>query len=84
MRRESGKLTAKIAAIDTALAEAARRNPVADLVKDGPETVGKHWAALTPDLKGKIIDEVCTVTVNPSPRGRYFRPECIDFQPKQP
>jgi DNA invertase Pin-like site-specific DNA recombinase len=84
VRRESGKLSAKIAAIDTALAEAARRNPVADLVKDGPETVEKHWAALTPDLKGKIIDEVCTVTVNPSPRGRYFKPERIDIQPKQP
>jgi site-specific DNA recombinase len=78
VRRESAKLTRKIAGIDTALAEAARRNPVADLVKDGPELVETRWAALSPDLKGKIIDEVCTVTVNPSPRGRYFRPECID------
>jgi hypothetical protein len=82
VRRESGKLSAKIAGIDTALAEVARRNPVADLVKDGPEMVEKYWAALSPDLKGKIIDEVCTVTVNPSPRGRYFKPECIDIKPK--
>jgi site-specific DNA recombinase len=77
VRRESAKLTAKISGIDTALAEVARRNPVADLVKDGPEMVEKYWAALSPDLKGKIIDEVCTVTVNPSPRGRYFRPEYV-------
>jgi site-specific DNA recombinase len=82
VRRESGKLTAKIAGIDATLAEVARRNPVADLVKDGPEMVEKHWAALSPDLKGKIIDEVCTVTVNPSPRGRYFKPECIDVKPR--
>jgi DNA invertase Pin-like site-specific DNA recombinase len=82
VRRESGKLTAKIAGVDTALAELARRNPVADLVKDGPEMVEKYWAALSPDLKGKIIDEVCTVVVNPSPRGRYFRPECIEFRPR--
>jgi site-specific DNA recombinase len=84
VRRESGKLSAKIADIDTALADAARRNPVADLVKDGPAMVEKRWAALSPDLKGKIIDEVCTVTVNPSPRGRYFRRECIDIVFKRP
>ena len=79
VRRESGKLSAKIAGIDTALADAARRSPVADLVADGPATVEKRWAALSPDLKGKIIDEIFTVTVNPSPRGRYFRPEYIDI-----
>jgi site-specific DNA recombinase len=82
VRRESAKLTQKIAGIDSVLADLARRNPVADLVKDGPELVATRWAALSPDLKGKIIDEVCTVTVNPSPRGRYFRPECIDIKPK--
>jgi hypothetical protein len=82
VRRESGKLSAKMAGIDTALAEVARRNPVADLVKDGPEMVEKYWAALSPDLKGKIIDEICTVVVNPSPKGRYFKPECIDIKPK--
>ena len=80
VRRESAKLSAKIAGIDGALAEVARRNPVADLVKDGPKMVEKYWKALSPDLKGKVIDEVCTVVVNPSPRGRYFRPECIDIK----
>jgi DNA invertase Pin-like site-specific DNA recombinase len=82
VRRESAKLSAKMAGIDAALAEAARRNPVADLVKDGPEMVEKYWEALSPDLKGKIIDAVCTVVVNPSPKGRYFKPECIDIKPK--
>jgi DNA invertase Pin-like site-specific DNA recombinase len=82
VRRESGKLTTKIAGIDTALAEVARRNPVAELVADGPETVEKRWAALSPDLKGKIVDEICTVTVNPSSRGRYFKPEYVKIEPK--
>jgi site-specific DNA recombinase len=77
VRRESANLTTKIGGIDTALAEVARRNPVADLVKDGLEKVEKYWAAMSADLKGKIIDEVCTVVVNPSPRGRYFRPEYV-------
>jgi site-specific DNA recombinase len=81
VRRESAKLTTKIAGIDTALAEVARRNPVAELVKDGPDMIEGHWAALSPDLKGKVIDELCTVTVNPSPRGRYFKPDCIDIKP---
>jgi DNA invertase Pin-like site-specific DNA recombinase len=82
VRRESGKLAAKIAGIDTALAEAARRNPVSDLLRDGPQMIEKYWAALSPDLKGKIIDEMFTVVVNPSPRGRYFKPECIEFRPR--
>jgi site-specific DNA recombinase len=76
-------LSAKIAGIDTALADAARRNPVADLIADGPEMVEKRWAALSPDLKGKIIDEILVVTVNPSPRGRYFRPEYIDITSRE-
>ena len=45
VRRESGKLSAKIAGIDTALADAARRNPVADLSPTAPawsRRVGRH------------------------------------------
>ena len=69
---------AAIAAIDAALADAARRNPVAELVADGPTMVEKRWAALSADLKGKIIDELVTVTVGPSPRGRNFQPEYVN------
>jgi Recombinase len=72
VRRESSKLTTSIAAIDTTLADAARRNPVAELIADGPEMLEKRWAALSPDLKGKIIDEIFTVTVNPSPLRPLF------------
>lgn len=82
VRREAAKLSAKIANIDAALAELARRNPVAELVKDGPDAVEAHWEAMTPDMQGKIIDEVCSVVVHPSPRGRYFKPEFIEFIPK--
>ena len=80
VRRESAKLAAKIAGIDTALADLARRNPVIDLLADGPAELETRWAALSPDLKGKIVDELCTVVVNPSPKGRYFKPECIDIR----
>ncbi|BBX69706.1 recombinase family protein [Mycolicibacterium psychrotolerans] len=84
VRRESAKISAKISSIDTVLAEQARRNPVAELLKDGPEMIETRWTAMSPDMKGKIIDRVCTVTVNPSPRGRYFKPECIDITPLFP
>jgi site-specific DNA recombinase len=83
VRRESGNLTAKIGSIDSALAGLVRRNPVADLVKDGPELVETRWSALTPDLKGKFIDELFTVVVHPAPRGRYFKPEFVEFVWKQ-
>lgn len=82
VRRESGNLSAKIDAVDAAISGAARRNPVLDLIKDGPDLIETRWAALTPDLKGKALDELCTVVVNPAPRGRYFKPECIDFVQK--
>jgi hypothetical protein len=80
VRRESAKLAAKIAGIDTALADLARRNPVIDLLAGGAAELETRWAALSPDLKGKIVDELCTVVVNPSPKGRYFKPECIDIR----
>lgn len=82
VRRESAKLQGKLSAIDAELAELARTNPAAKLLEDGLEELEARWAELSPDLKGKVVDEVCTVTVNPSPRGRYFKPECIDIQPR--
>lgn len=80
VRRESGKLAAAITAIDDALADAARRSPVAELMSAGVEQLGARWAAASPDMKGKIIDELFTVIVNPAPRGRYFDPEYVDIR----
>jgi DNA invertase Pin-like site-specific DNA recombinase len=79
VRRESAKLQQKIGAIDTALAELARRSPLADLMAEGVEKLDERWADASPDMRGKVIDELFTVVVNPSPKGRYFRPEYIDF-----
>jgi site-specific DNA recombinase len=55
---------------------------VANLIAAG-EAVTEHWKALTPDLKGKIVDELMVVTVLPSPRGtKGFHPEYVDIKPK--
>lgn len=82
VRRESAKLQGKIAGIDAELAELARTNPVVKLLEEGLEELESRWAVLSPDLKGKLVDEICMVTVMPSPKGRYFREDCIRIEPK--
>jgi DNA invertase Pin-like site-specific DNA recombinase len=81
VRRESAKLSEKIGTIDAALSELARRSPLADLLAEGIDKLDERWAEATPDMKGKIIDELFTVVVNPAPKGRYFKPEFIEFLP---
>lgn len=81
VRRESAKLSEKIGTIDAALADMARRSPLADLLADGTDKLDARWAEATPDMRGKIIDEMFVVVVNPAPKGRYFKPEFIEFLP---
>jgi site-specific DNA recombinase len=76
VRREAAKLTDKIAAIDSALAELARRSPLAELMAEGAEHVETRWADASPDIKGKVIDELFSVIVLPI--GKGGRP---DFNP---
>ena len=81
LKRGTAELRAKVAEIETVLADLARTSPLAALTADGPELIESRWAAASPDMRGKIIDELFTVVVNPSPRGRYFRREYIEFRP---
>jgi DNA invertase Pin-like site-specific DNA recombinase len=80
VRRESAKLTAKIEAIDAELAGLARHSPLAELLAEGADKLDENWAAASPDIRGKIIDELFTVVVHPAPSGRSFRPEFIEFR----
>lgn len=57
----------KLADVDRQLADLARRSPVADLLAAGKK-VENHWAALSPDMRGKVISQIMTVTVQPSGR----------------
>jgi site-specific DNA recombinase len=59
-------------AIDKVLAKTSRRSPAAGmLAADDPRT---YWAECSPDLRGKIVDEIMTVTVLPdAPRGPWFK-----------
>jgi hypothetical protein len=69
VRRESGKLAEQIAGIDKTLADAVRTSPAAAIAADGPDKLQQRWDAASPDVRGKIIDELMTVTVHPIPRG---------------
>lgn len=57
--------------IDKVLAKTARRSPAAAmLAADEPRA---YWSECSPDIRGKIVDEIMTVTVLPAPRGPWFK-----------
>ncbi len=67
-KRATADLRGKIGVIDAQLAEAARRSPLVALLTDGPaEEVAQRWQEATPDIRGKVLDELFTVTVMPAP-----------------
>ena len=80
VRREATKLTGKIDTIDGTLAGLARRSPVAALTVDGH--LDEQWGKASADIKGKIIDELFTVVIQPVPKGSKgagFNPDFIDI-----
>jgi site-specific DNA recombinase len=84
LRRGTGTLRAKLAPIDSDLAEAARIDPVAGLLvaADGdPVALEERWNVLTPAIQGQIVDDLMTVTVNTVGKGgaRGFDPQFIDI-----
>jgi site-specific DNA recombinase len=79
LRRGTSELREQLNAVDAVLADYARTSPAANLISAG-DAFAEHWEALSPDLKGKIVDELMTVTVLPSPRGtKGFHPEYIEI-----
>ena len=58
-----------MAGIDQVLADAAATSPAVQLLDGDPDELENRWDALSPDIKGKIVDELITVTVLPTPRG---------------
>lgn len=86
VRRESEKLRVQIESIDQQMAEAVRGSALAGLV--GVPDVEKAWNATPLDCQRVVIDELMTVTLLPSRRGRppgwkagesYFDPDTVDI-----
>ena len=70
VRRESKRLAEQIDAVTATLTAATRTSPAARMLADGVDKVQQHWDAATPDIRGKVIAELMTVTVRPVPRGQ--------------
>jgi site-specific DNA recombinase len=82
LRRGTSELRTKIAGVDSVLADLARTSPTANLLTAAGK-VQEHWENCSPDLKGKIVDELMVVRIMKAPRGtKGFHPEYIDIKPK--
>ena len=69
LRSGTAELRGRLGEIDRILAEAAATSPAVHLLDGDPDELETRWAALPPDMKGKIVDELMTVTIKPTPRG---------------
>jgi site-specific DNA recombinase len=78
LRRGTNDLRVQLADVDQVLAELSRRSPVADLLAAG-DKLRQYWDRLSPDMKGKVVQEICTVTVQPARRGTRFDYNLIDI-----
>jgi site-specific DNA recombinase len=68
LRRGTSTLRAKLAGIDSQLADAVRTDPVAGMIADRKH-VQKRWDEASPAIRGQVIDALMTVTVLPLPSG---------------
>ena len=69
LRSGTSDLRTQIAGIDQILADITATSPAVQLLDGDPGELENRWGACTPDIRGKIIDELMTVTVLPTPRG---------------
>jgi site-specific DNA recombinase len=78
LRRGTNELRTQLAGVNQVLGELSRRSPVADiLVADDPV---EYWHQQSMDMKGKVLQEICTVTVQPARRGaRIFDYDLLDI-----
>ncbi len=88
LRRGSTDLHERMRQLDSELADAVLVSPAVELlagrtsaeVTADRETIAERWGQTTPDKRSKIIEELMTVTVLPSPRGsKGFHPEYIQI-----
>jgi site-specific DNA recombinase len=83
LRTATNELRSQLAGVDSVLGELARTSPVAKLL-ESKGMLSDVWAESGPDIKGKIIDELMTVTVHKATRkgGGRVDPNRVDIKPK--
>lgn len=83
LKRGTTELSRALDSLDTELGVAARGNPVAELLATvhGDAQLEQRWTDLSADIRGKIIDQLVTVTIQKSPKGlRRFDPAYVDIE----
>ncbi|SPM43633.1 recombinase [Mycobacterium numidiamassiliense] len=75
-RRRAAEYKAEINKIDSQLAQAARTSPTAALLAAGKE-LRMRWPKLTAGVRGEIISEIATVTINRCGKGKRFDPHAV-------
>ena len=82
---DEGELRAQLDKIESEIAAARSASAVADLVLAGDD-LRATWQESPPDVRGKVIDALMTVTVLPAvgrgrrPGGVYFDPNYIGIE----
>jgi site-specific DNA recombinase len=85
LKRGTQKLTAAVGALEADLAAATQGSLIAGFLGgvQREANLERRWEQAPADIRGKIIDQLMTVTVNRSPRGlRRFDPDYIDIEPR--
>lgn len=83
MRRSTAGLQTKLAGVDAELAAIRSSSAVAAILAE--DDVRAAWTATPPEVRGKVIDTLMTVTILPVPPGRqpdgsYFDPTKIQIE----
>jgi DNA invertase Pin-like site-specific DNA recombinase len=68
LRSGTVELRGRLGEIDRILSETAV-SPAIHLLDGNPNELQTRWEALSVDMRGKIVDELMTVVVHPTPRG---------------
>ncbi len=87
LRSGTSNLRVTLSGIDSQLADAARTDPVAGLIAER-DKVQARWDACSPEMQGRIIDELVTVTILPIPQGSKtgsakFNPDYVQIDWKR-
>jgi site-specific DNA recombinase len=71
LRSGTAEFKNQLAGIDKVLGGMVRKSPAAGML--AAHDPAAYWRGCSPDIRGKIIDDIMTVTVLPAPHGRWFK-----------
>ncbi len=82
LKRGTAELSTALGGLDAELAAATYGNPVAQLLRTGHGAgqLEQRWVNVSPDIRGKVIDQLMVVRINTAPRGlRRFEAAYIEI-----